>query len=313
MDAIRLTGVTKIYPRKGKDPIRAVDGLDLIVPAGGIFGILGPNGAGKTTIIKMICGLIQPHEGQVAVWGHDLRRHRRQAMGFIGAVLEGTRNIYWRLSAWENLMYFARLKGRLGRDVAGRAQALLTELDLWSRRHDPVRTFSRGMQQKVAIACALIADPEIVLLDEPTLGLDVQSARTVREWVFRLSREEGKTVILTTHQLPVAQELCDQIAIMREGRLIANEPIKKMLNLFEAEYYEIRLGGKMTPEVAAEIEHFKMRHENGQTVLTGYLHHEMDLYPLLDRFREAGLPLISAARNESDLEGIFIKLMEQDG
>ena len=311
MSAIQIAELSKSFPRKGHPPTVAVDRLSFTIPEGQIFGILGPNGAGKTTTIKMICGLIHPDNGEVRIGPYDLQTQRRQAMSLIGAVLEGTRNIYWRLSAWENLMYFARLKGVLARHAAARAKMLLGELGLWDRRREAVRTFSRGMQQKVAIACALVADPQVVLLDEPTLGLDVQAARTVRKWVAELSHEQGKTVILTTHQLPMAQDLCDQIAIMREGKLLANEPTQKLLTLFDEEVYNIRLEGKLPEQAVSDLPGFSAHYLDGQTVLTGPVRQGQDLYALLDRFRSAGLPLVSVTRERPDLEGIFLKLMDQ--
>ena len=311
MSAIQIAELSKSFPRKGHPPTVAVDRLSFTIPEGQIFGILGPNGAGKTTTIKMICGLIHPDNGEVQIGPYDLQTQRRQAMSLIGAVLEGTRNIYWRLSAWENLMYFARLKGVLARHAAARAKMLLGELGLWDRRKEAVRTFSRGMQQKVAIACALVADPQVVLLDEPTLGLDVQAARTVRKWVAELSHEQGKTVILTTHQLPMAQDLCDQIAIMREGKLLANEPTQKLLTLFDEEVYNIRLEGKLPEQAVSDLPGFSADYLDGQTVLTGPVRQGQDLYALLDRIRLAGLPLVSVTRERADLEGIFLKLMDQ--
>src|SRR6266542_3658723 len=209
--AIEVAGLSKSYRKRGRPPVHAVRPLDFTVPAGQIFGFLGPNGAGKTTTIKMLCGLIAPDTG---------------------AVLEGTRNVHWRMSAWQNLAYFGGIKGCAGSEIRDRAEALLHDLELWPRRHDYVQTFSRGMQQKVAIACALIADPPIVLLDEPTLGLDVHSARTVKEWIVHLALNRGKTVVLTTHQLDMAEEVCDRVAIMRGGALIADEPIRDLLSLF---------------------------------------------------------------------------------
>jgi len=179
----------------------------------------------------MLCGLVTPDAGRILLHGYDVRRQRGRAMRQIGAVLEGTRNVYWRLSAWRNLRYFARIKDCAGPAVHARAKVLLRDLDLWDRRHDTVQTFSRGMQQKVAVACALIADPAIVLLDEPTLGLDVRSARTVREWIVKLAREQGKTVVLTTHQLDMAEEVCDRIAIMHRGVIVADQPVTELLSL----------------------------------------------------------------------------------
>ena len=209
MYAIEMISLSKTYPKRKGPPVQAVVDLSLAIPPGQVFGFLGPNGAGKTTTIKMMCGLVTPTTGVARLNGYDVSTRRGDAMRQVGVVLEGTRSVYWRMSAWENLMYSGRLKGRRGKELKARAEWLLEELDLWDRRKDTVREFSRGMQQKVSIACALVADPPIVLLDEPTLGLDVQSARTVKEWIRRLASEQGKTVLLTTHQLDMAQELCD--------------------------------------------------------------------------------------------------------
>ncbi len=251
--AISIAHLGKTYQRRKAEPVVAVDDLNLEVPPGQVLGFLGANGAGKTTTIKMICGLIVPDRGQAQLNGYDVHRKRSQAVRQIGAVLEGTRNIYWRLSAWNNLIYYARLKGVGGRAVGERARRLLTELELWERKDQPVGEFSRGMQQKVAIACALIADPPIVLLDEPTLGLDVQAARTVKQWIRRLSQEEGKTVVLTTHQLDMAEELCDRVAIMRTGKLIADQPTAALLQLFQGEHYQIQLDGALEAEHLAAL------------------------------------------------------------
>src|SRR5262249_9586738 len=130
-----------------------------------------------------------------------------------------------------------------GKAIAPRAEWLLRELDLWERRHQAVGGFSRGMQQKVAIAAAMIADPPILLLDEPTIGLDVQAAPTVRGWITRGAREQGKTIVLTTHQLALAQELADRVAIIRQGRIVADLPTPELLARFRQDLYEIRLGG----------------------------------------------------------------------
>jgi ABC-2 type transport system ATP-binding protein len=232
--AIEVRGLAKSYRRRGKPAIHAVRPLELTVPRGQIFGFLGPNGAGKTTTIKMLCGLIAPDGGSVRLNGFDVHRQRGGAMRQIGAVLEGTRNVYWRLTAWQNLTYFAGIKGCDPATGRARGEALLRDLGLWERKDDMLMTFSRGMQQRVAIACALVGDPPIVLLDEPTLGLDVHSARTVREWVVKLAREQGRTVVLTTHQLDMAQAVCDRVAIMRDGALIANQPTRELLARFRA-------------------------------------------------------------------------------
>lgn len=311
--AIGIDGLRKIYPRRGGAPVVAVEQLSLNVPAGQVFGFLGPNGAGKTTTIKMICGLIAPTAGRVELNGYDVMRERGAAMRQIGVVLEGTRNIYWRLSPWENLIYFGQLKGKTGPGLRARAERLLRDLELWDRRNDAVRGFSRGMQQKVAIACALIADPAIVLLDEPTLGLDVQAARTVKEWINRLVHEQGKTVVLTTHQLDMAQELCDRVAIISRGRLLIDEPIGELLGIFRQEFYQIRLKGRLNGYRPAELEALTIAEENGETVLTGAIDSQDALYRLLAHLQGANVPLLAVTRVEPDLEEVFMRLMADAG
>jgi ABC-2 type transport system ATP-binding protein len=311
--AIEITGLSKTYRRRNAEPIRAVDGLNLRVPAGEVIGFLGANGAGKTTTIKMMCGLVKPDAGRVLLNGYDAQRRRGQAMRQIGAVLEGTRNIYWRLSAWQNLVYYGRLKGVGGKTMMARAQRLLTELELWERKEQPVGEFSRGMQQKVAIACALIADPPIVLLDEPTLGLDVQASRTVKQWIRRLANEEGKTVVLTTHQLDMAEELCDRVAIIRTGKLIADEPTSTLLHLFEGDHYRIHLDGALDLQqivgAGGLLGGFHTFHENGHTVLAGPITGQGELMEVIHAVHELGMPLISVQKAEPTLEEVFVELM----
>jgi ABC-2 type transport system ATP-binding protein len=285
--------------------------VSLSVQAGQVFGFLGPNGAGKTTTIKMICCLVKPTSGRATINGYNVWQRRGAAMRQIGAVLEGTRNVHWPLTAWDNLIYFGNLKGAWGRNLSRCAEQLLRELGLWDRRNDLVRTFSRGMQQKVAIACALIADPPILLLDEPTLGLDVQAARTAKEMVKRLAHERGKTVVLTTHQLDLAEELCDRVAIINKGRIIANEPVEELLNLFSEEYYQIKVEGRL-PGTAPRFDGLHITEENGNTVLTGPIADQEALHAIFDRLRAMGLPLLSASRAEPDLEEVFVRMLETD-
>jgi ABC-2 type transport system ATP-binding protein len=311
--AIQIDALSKTYRQKDGTPIQAVRNLSLSVPVGQVFGFLGPNGAGKTTTIKMICCLVKPTSGNVRVNGHDVWRRRSAAIRQIGAVLEGTRNVHWPLSAWDNLIYFGHLKGLWGKELATRAEQLLRELELWDRRKDLVRTYSRGMQQKVAIACALIADPPIVLLDEPTLGLDVRAARTVEELVGRLAREQGKTVVLTTHQLDMAQKLCDRVAIISKGRIIANQPVEELLDLFSEEYYQIKVKGHLPAEITSRFDGLTVEEENGNTILSGPIADQNALHDILGRLHDLALPLLSASRAEPDLEEIFVRMLDTDG
>ncbi|MDF5757415.1 ABC transporter ATP-binding protein [Spongiactinospora sp. TRM90649] len=297
---IEIDELTKVY---GSAQAPAVDEVSLRVPAGSVFGFLGPNGAGKTTTIKMLAGLLTPTSGQVRLGGFDVARQRSAAMARFGAVLEGSRNVYWTLSAWQNLMYFGRLKGMRKARVAERARDLLTDLDLWERRHDKVGGFSRGMQQKVAIAVALIADPPIVLLDEPTLGLDVEATRTVKHWIAEQARELGTTVLLTTHQLDVAEELCDRVAVMREGRLVADLPTRELLARFrDRDRYEIRVEG-------AAPSGFDAVTREGVTTINVRVSDPHEVYEVVERLRAQGVVLESLTQVRPDLEDVFLALV----
>ena len=310
--AIEIESLTKTYKRRRAAPLTALDGLSLTVPAGQVFGLLGPNGAGKTTTIKMLCGLVKSTDGHVRLNGYDLSRKRSAAMRQIGAVLEGARNVYWRLTAWQNLMYFGGLKGQWGKRLKGRAERLLRDLDLWDRRSDPVASFSRGMQQKVAIACALVADPPILLLDEPTLGLDVEAARVVKRWIANLAAQEGKTVLLTTHQLDIAEKLCSRIAIISNGRMVADQPVGELLRLNgDHSFYEVRIKGHLNGH-GDRFSGMNVREDNGETILSGAITDSPALHRVLGRIGALGLPLVSVTQAEPDLEEVFVRLTKKE-
>lgn len=297
--------LTKVFGR-GDTALRAVDDVDLVVHAGEVVGLLGPNGAGKTTTIKMVAGLVTPTSGEVTIGGVDLRRHRGVAVRQLGAVLEGGRNVYWAMTAWQNLVYFGRLRGLRTREFAPRAEWLLRELDLWERRHQPVGGFSRGMQQKVAIAAALVADPALLLLDEPTIGLDVSAARTVKEWVRRLAADEGKAVVLTTHQLAVAQELSHRVAVISGGRILANRPVGELIDEFSEDRYQIEVAAAaddLPPSVLYEV----TGREDGRTMVS--VARPETLYEVLHLLANSQVPLVSVTPVRPDLEEVFVRLV----
>lgn len=309
--AVALDGLSKVYGR-GTRAFTAVRPTTLSVPWGQVLGLLGPNGAGKTTVIKMISGLITPSSGAVELGGHDVVSDRRNAVLQIGAVLEGSRNVYWPMSAWENLLYFGRLKGLPGSEIKPRARWLLTELGLWERRHETVGSFSRGMQQKLAVSAALITDPPIILLDEPTLGLDVEAARTFKDWIARLAADEHKTIVLTTHQLEVAQELADRIAVLKEGEVIADLPTAELLSRHAENHFQVRVAGavdgldRLLPTGAT------VEPDGPETRVRMPGVDDDTLYAFLGRLRTAGASLVSVARERPGLEEVFLRIIHAD-
>src|ERR671939_217337 len=237
-DIVVASALRKVFPRKVKregvrfwarllparnrtvEPFVAVDGVSFSIRAGEIFGLLGPNGAGKTTTIRMLCTLLEPTSGTATVNGYDVRRQTNLVRQSLGAVLTGERSIYWKLTGRENLAYFAALYHIPPAVARQRIDQLLARLDLAGRADEYVERYSSGMKQRLAIAKALLANPPVLLLDEPTIGLDPQSARNLRELILDIKRE-GRTVLLTTHYMDEADQLCDRVGIIEAGTIIA--------------------------------------------------------------------------------------------
>src|SRR6266852_4150679 len=208
----------------------AVDNLTLSIPEGTVFGFLGPNGAGKTTTVRMLTALIAPTSGTANVIGHELGTGNQSIRRSVGILTE-TPGLYDRLSAEQNLIFFARLYDVPAQRAQEQAERYLRMLELWERRSDRVGGFSKGMRQKLAIARALLHEPRVIFLDEPTAGLDPEAARTVRDFIKEL-RSEGRTIFLTTHNLPEADELCDLIGVFRTQLLRVDTPANLRTGLF---------------------------------------------------------------------------------
>lgn len=208
--------------------VQAVDGLDLSIPRGEVFGLLGPNGAGKTTTIRMLSALIAPSAGSAVVAGHPLGREDRQIRQDVGLLTEAP-GMYEQLSAERNLAFFAQLYEV--EDIDKQVERYLRMLGLWQRRDDAVGTFSKGMRQKLAIARALLHEPQVLFLDEPTSGLDPEASRVVREFVAEL-KGMGRTIVLTTHNLDEADRLCDRIAIFKTRLLALDTPTNLRRTLY---------------------------------------------------------------------------------
>jgi ABC-2 type transport system ATP-binding protein len=212
--AIELRALCKAF-----GTLQAVDHLTLSVEQGEIFGLLGPNGSGKTTTINLISGLSTPTSGEVQVMGYDVRRHARRIRQMLGAVPQETA-LYEELSAWDNLDFHADLFGMARQGKKARIMQMLDLVQLQERKRSRVSTFSGGMKRRLALARALLHDPHLLYLDEPTLGVDVQSRRAIWDYILSLHKE-GKTVLITTNYLEEAQALCERIAILDHGKLIA--------------------------------------------------------------------------------------------
>jgi ABC-2 type transport system ATP-binding protein len=210
-------------PKNGQnnDVTVALNKVNLKIRPGEFFGLLGPNGSGKTTTIKCLSTILIPDEGTALVNGFDTRKETSMVRASLGMVVGGERTLYWKLTARDNLTYFASLYKMNRRHAKRRVEELLEAFQLSDRADERLEDYSTGMRQKVAIARALLHDPPILLLDEPTLGLDPSFARQIRSQIRELSEKDGKTVLLTTHYMDEADQLCDRVAFINDGNIVA--------------------------------------------------------------------------------------------
>lgn len=220
-DIIRVQHLSKQF-----DEIKAVDDLSFTVKQGCVHGFLGQNGAGKSTTIRMLLTLIRPTEGEIEIFGLPLSRNRRQILRRIGAVIEKP-DLYKYLSAYDNIRLFARLSG-----IKPERSRLMDQLDrvgLSARAHSKVHTFSQGMKQRLGLAIALVHNPDLVILDEPVNGLDPQGIADIRNLILHLSREEGKTIFVSSHLLSEMEMIADNMLIIDKGRKVVEGPVQELL------------------------------------------------------------------------------------
>lgn len=312
---IKVKNVTKTYNVKEKrKTIHAVNNISFEVNQAEIIGLLGPNGAGKTTTIKMICGLLVPDSGTIAINGLDLQKDRLKARQHISTVLEGNRNLYWRLSVRENLEYFAGNRGLSKNDVRKRIDELLKEFRLKDKQFELVNKLSRGMQQKLAIAVAMIADSEVVLLDEPTLGLDVETSYEVRQLLKNIVKNYEKTIIISTHDMDVVQDLCERTIIVNHGEIVTDDRVDHLLSLFEVRTYMIKLGDVLNAKQHQELEkHFPTstytEDVSQSAIEIDFLNHNQ-IYDLFDILKINETPVESIDRQAVNFEQVFMRILK---
>ncbi|MCX6013635.1 MAG: ABC transporter ATP-binding protein [Chloroflexi bacterium] len=217
---VRTNNLTKHFGR-----IVAVNDLNLEVHQGQVFGFLGPNGSGKSTTMRMLMGLITPTSGSAEVLGLNIHDNLAVILPRVGAVMD-TPGFYPYLSGWDNLKYFAQITIGVNKD---RIKQVLDLVELSDRATDKFSSYSMGMKQRLAIACALLGDPEFIILDEPTNGLDPAGMKEIRELIIKLSKE-GKTIFLNSHLLHEVEQVCDQVAIIKEGKLVTQGLVKDLMN-----------------------------------------------------------------------------------
>lgn len=312
---IEVNHLNKSYKkRRQKEVIRAVNDISFKVHKGEILGLLGPNGAGKTTTIKMICGLLRPDSGSITINGIDINKKRLHALEHISAVLEGNRNLYWRFTVRENLEYFAGNRGVSRSEVHERVEELLYQFNLKGKEQELVNRLSRGMQQKLAIAVALLADSDVILLDEPTLGIDIETGYEVRQLLKDIVKKNNRTIIITSHDMDVIQDLCERTVIINHGRLITDERVENLMRLFAVRSYTITLGQHLTEQqqllLQQEFSHFNYAEDKVQPLLDIDLAKSEDIYKLFDIFKTDNTPVETIDRRIINFEQVFMKIVK---
>jgi len=226
--------------KENDDVTIALNQINIEIRPGELFGLLGPNGSGKTTMIKCLSTILIPDEGTAIVNGFDINKETTMVRASLGMVVGGERTLYWKLTARDNLMYFASLYKMQRKHAKERTEELLETFQLSDRADERLEDYSTGMRQKVSIARALLHDPPILLLDEPTLGLDPNFSRQIRSQIKELSEKRGKTILLTTHYMDEADQLCDRVAFINNGNIVAVDTPNKLKSMVkETELVEV--------------------------------------------------------------------------
>ena len=301
--AIETVDLSKTYAAAGGPPVMALDKVSLRVPRGSFFGLLGPNGAGKSTLINILAGLVIKTSGEARVCGHDIERDMRQARLSIGVVPQEL-NIDPYFTPWELLEVQAGFYGV--RKADRRTAQVLDAVGLADRADSYARSLSGGMRRRLLVAKAMVHSPPVLILDEPSAGIDVNLRRQLWARVQEMNRQ-GVTVLLTTHYLEEAQALCDTIAIIDEGRLIACEPTEDLLRRLDAKEMTVSVDGDMeaVPETLAA---YKVKLKGRRELVFAYPPSKIHAGEILDAVAAAGLGVLDVTTREAELEDIFLSL-----
>jgi ABC-2 type transport system ATP-binding protein len=314
---LQATNLSKHYTQRGKAPFIAVERLDLTVERGQIMSLLGPNGAGKTTSMMMLSGLVTPSSGDTTIGGYSVRQQALQAKALLGLVPQEIA-LYENLSARKNLQFFGQMQGKRGSELQRLIDEVLDFVDLRDRQDDPVKNFSGGMKRRVNIAAGLLHKPQLVFMDEPTVGIDPQNRRRVLDMIMRLRDELGMSVLYTSHLMEEVQELSDCVTVMDHGRIIAQGSVRELIQqIGEADRLQIEISNdQVSADLAAQlqarfsniqqIEH--IAHDQGQQLEILARDGHAFLPSLLNSLQEQGVLVRSIAVQEPNLEAVFLAL-----
>ena len=304
--AIRIESLTKIYEGKGAEPKLALDGVSFDVPRGQIFGLLGPNGAGKSTLINILAGLVTKTAGKAVIWGFDIDEHPRNAKRSIGVVPQ---EIIFDpfFTPRETLEIQAGLYGIPASER--QSDALLAAMHLTDKANAYSRTLSGGMKRRLLVAKAMVHSPPILVLDEPTAGVDVELRRQLWDYVRSL-HQQGITVVLTTHYLEEAEQLCDRIAIINHGKVIANEPTRELLAKAQEKAVVVTFDRDLERvPTSGEFDNIILLDERRLEIT--YRKDKVNAGQILSALTADGLAIVDVSTRDPDLEDVFLSLVAE--
>ena len=301
--ALSIRGLTKVYG----NGFQALKGIDLDVAEGDFFALLGPNGAGKSTTLGVVCSLVQKSAGKVSIFGIDTDRDFARAKYHLGVVPQEF-NFNQFEKVIDIVLAQAGYYGMSRREALPRAEQLLGDLGLWDKRNGSARMLSGGMKRRLMIARALMHRPRLLILDEPTAGVDIELRRSMWEYMRRINREEGTTIILTTHYLEEAESLCRNVAIINHGEIIRNTGVRELLAELNTETFLLDLAHPV--DAAPEVPGFEVsRVEPSQ--LAAVVHRGQRLNDLFGALGEQGIQVVSMRNRANRLEEMFVTMVEQ--
>lgn len=299
---IHVQNLTKIY---GK--LIAVDHINFDVYKGEIFGFLGPNGAGKTTTLRMLTGIIKPNQGKADILGFNIQKEPLKAKQNIGVVPE-TSNAYVDLSAWQNMMLMSELYGIPKKEAERRSKSLLERLNLYDRRNDKVKGFSKGMKQRLILCMALVNDPQIIFLDEPTSGLDVHSSLLIRD-ILQEFPDHNKTIFLTTHNMDEANYLCDRVAIINKGKIAAIDRPGNLKNTIKKlKSIEVSFDKTVNIQKLSTIPNINEVRKEGDKFIIDTDNINDLIHSVTNFAQQENLKIITLNTRDPSLEEVFLKI-----
>ena len=311
---LQVKDLTKLFRQRRGEAVTAVDRVSFSVHKNEVVGLLGPNGAGKTTTIKCIAGLIKPTSGEIWLDGVEALRRPKMALERVAALIEGYRIISCRLRHREIMEFFVGLHGHTVGKVRGYIDELIELFDLKEKHRTPARKLSRGMQQKLALACALVRQTEVLLLDEPTLGLDVETSYELRHVLKQMAAQGERTILLSSHDMHVVQDICERVIIINDGRVVVDDRVTNLMKLFQVSAYRFELEGPLGEEQELRLKELfpllEVSATDHRTYIDADLKDGTQLYEVLEILKDGSAQIKSIGHKEPNLEEIFLTIVK---